>query len=184
MCAARSMLGLVAMSALFVATTAKAADHVSLWGGGGVGAMLTGAGSVYVNGHKTAVLSVALPGDDFRIRYLRGSFERTEGIDSNTGDNDLDYEGFDFVVTRAATEWPVDLAIGVARYEEAYHLGYPDQDLGGSEFVHRWGPHASAFRSWSLGRFVETWAEADLHLAPYQPRQTVLFLDVGIGVRF
>lgn len=160
------------------------ADRVSLWGGGGVGTMLTGEGAVYGNGHKMGALSVALPGEKFRVRWLKGSFERTQGIDSNTGDNDLDYEGFDFVVTRAATDFPVDLAIGAARYEEAYHLGYPDRDLGGSEFVHRWGAHMSALRSWPLSRFVEAWAETDLHYAPYQPKQTVLFVDVGLGVRF
>jgi hypothetical protein len=163
---------------------AARAEHVSLWAGGGVGTMLTGEGSVYTNGHKMAALSVALPGDHFRLRLIKGSLERTQGIDSNTGDNDLDYEGFDLVVTRAATDLPVALAIGASRYEEAYHLGYPDQDLGGSEFVHRWGPHLSAMRSWELGRFCEAWAAMDLHYAPYQPRQTILLINVGLGVRF
>lgn len=183
MCAARSTVSLVLVSTMLSGTVAKA-EYVSLWGGGGVGTMLSGAGSVYVNGHKMSVLSAALPGDNFRVRLLKGSLERTRGIDSDTGDNDLDYEGFDVVVTRAATDFPVALAIGVARYEEAYHLGYPDRDLGGSEFVHRWGPHVSALRSWQLGRFFDVWAETDLHYVPYQPRQTVLFLDVGLGVRF
>lgn len=163
---------------------AVCAQHVSLWGGGGVGTLLTGEGAEYVNGHKMAMLSVALPSDSVRLRLLKGSLERTRGIDSNTGDNDLDYEGFDVVVTRAATELPVALAIGAARYEEAYHLGYPDRDLGGSEFVHRWGPHLAALRSWPLGKHFDLWAEADLHYAPYQPGQTVLFIDIGVGMRF
>ncbi|MFC4312583.1 hypothetical protein ACFPN2_26100 [Steroidobacter flavus] len=183
MALARFLPPLVFIAAMGISGKAHA-DRVSVWGGGGVGTMLTGEGAVYVNGHKMGALSVALPGNKFRVRYLKGSFERTQGIDSNTGDNDLDYEGFDFVVTRAATDFPVDLAIGASRYEEAYHLGYPDQDLGGSEFVHRWGPHVSALRSWPLGRFAEAWAEMDLHFAPYQPQQTFLLVDVGLGVRF
>jgi hypothetical protein len=163
---------------------AARAEHVSLWGGGGVGTLLTGEGSVYVNGHKMVMLSVALPTDNVRLRLLKGSLERTRGIDSGTKDNDLDYQGLDLVITRAATEFPVALAIGAARYEEGYHRGYPDRDLGGSEFVHRWGPHVSALRSWPLGEHFETWVEADLHYAPYQPGQTVLFVDIGIGAHF
>jgi hypothetical protein len=174
---------LASISSMLVCVSA-CAEHVSVWGGGGVGAMLTGEGSRYVNGHKMAVVTVMMPNDNFRLRVLKGSFERTRGIDTGTGDNDLDYEGFDVVVTQHATGLPIALALGAARYEEAYHLGYPDRDLGGSEFVHRWGPHASALRSWQFGRFLETWAEADLHYAPYRPGQMVLFVDIGIGVRF
>lgn len=172
------------LSWLMLVTTDACAEHVSLWGGGGVGTLLTGEGAVYVNGHKMAMLSIALPHDKVRLRLLKGSLERTQGIDTATGDNDLDYEGFDLVLSRSATDLPVALAFGAARYEEAYHLGYPDRDLGGSEFVHRWGPHLSALRSWQVGRYFELWAEADLHYAPYQPAQTVLFVDVGLGVRF
>jgi len=146
--------------------------------------MLTGEDAVYVNGHKMMALSASLAGDRVRVRLLKGSMERTQGIDSNTGDNDLDYDGLDVVLTRSETNWPVDVGLGVARYEEAYHLGYPDQDLGGSEFVHRWGPHLSALRSWPLARHFDVWAEADLHYAPYQPAQTVLFLDIGLGWGF
>ena len=123
--------------------------------------MLTGEGAMYVNGHKMAMLSVALPGDNVRLRLLKGSLERTRGIDTGTGDNDLDYEGIDVLLTRSATDLPVALAFGAARYEEAYHLGYPDEDRGGSEFVHRWGPHVSALRSWHVSRFFDVWAEAD-----------------------
>jgi hypothetical protein len=170
--------------ALPITGVAQEADRVSLWGGGGIGTLLTGEGSVHVNGHKMVALSVALPGDNLRVRVLKGSFERTRGIQSGTGDNDLDYQGIDVVLTRSATDLPVAVAVGFARYEEAYHLGYPDRDLGGSEFVHRWGPHVSALRSWQLGRYFDVWTEADLHYAPYRPGQTVLFLDVGLGVRF
>lgn len=180
---ARLMLWLACAGGILSGTAVRA-ETVSVWGGGGVGTMLAGEGAVYVNGHKTAIVAVTLPGQKLRLRALKGSFERTQGIDSNTGDNDLDYEAYDLVVTRAATDLPVDLAIGAARYEEAYHVGYPDQDLGGSEFVHRWGPHLSAMRSWPLNRFFSVWAETDLHFAPYQPKQAVWFVDVGLGVRF
>jgi hypothetical protein len=61
---------------------------------------------------------------------------------------------------------------------------YPHEDLGGTEFVHRWGPHVSALRSWTVARFIQLWAEADLHSAPYQPQQLMLFLGVEVGVRF
>jgi len=157
------------------------AERVSLWGGGGVGAFLTGDGAQFVNGHKMAMLAATLPRDTLQLRLLKGSLERTQGVPTGTRDNDVDYEGFDVVLTRKATDLPVALAIGTVRYEEAYHQGYPDQDLGGSEFVHRWGPHVSALRSWRLGRFFDVWAEADLHYAPYHPGQTILFLDFGLG---
>jgi len=160
-------------------------EHVSMWGGAGVGTFLSGAdGAQYVNGHKMGMLAVTLPGNALQIRLLKGSLERTRAIQPDTGDNDVDYEGLDVVVTRQATQWPVAVAFGLARYEEAYHLGYPDQDLGGSEFVHRWGPHVSALRSWQFARFFEGWAEADLHYVPYQPRQVILFVNIGIGVHF
>jgi hypothetical protein len=83
---ARHVLRLMLAVALFAGGSAKAeAEYVSLWGGGGVGTMLTGAGSVYVNGHKMGVVSVALPGGNFRLRLLKGSLERTDGIESDTG---------------------------------------------------------------------------------------------------
>lgn len=183
MCAARRVVSWTLLLLLPIGGVARA-EYVSLWGGGGVGSMLAGEGAPYVNGHKMGMLSIALPGDKVRVRLLKGSLERTQGIDSHTGDNDLDYQGVDVVLTRSATDLPVALALGAAQYEEAYHLGYPDQDLGGSAFVHRWGPHASVLRSWQLGRYFEVWAEADLHYAPYQPSQVVLFVDIGLGVRF
>lgn len=177
-----ALLGLLApLSAAFGAE--RAAEHISLWGGGGVGAMLVGEGAVFVNGHKMGMLSATLPGQKFRVRLMKGSLERTQGIQSGTGDNDVDYRGFDLVVTEAATHLPVAFAIGAARYEEAFHRGYPDQDFGGSAFVHRWGPHVSVLRSWEFGRFAQTWAELDLHYIPYDTRQVVLFLDVGVGLR-
>jgi hypothetical protein len=178
------VLLLLLLPAFVTARADEVVEHASLWGGGGIGSLLTGEGATYVNGHKMTALSASLPGDDVRVRLLKGSFERTRGIDSGTRDNDLDYEGFDVVITRSATDLPVELGVGVARYEEAYHLGYPDRDLGGSSFVHRWGPHVSALRSWPLGRHFDVWVETDLHYAPYRPRQTVLFVDVGLGVRF
>jgi hypothetical protein len=188
MCIAARVLRkiLVLIALLFAGFAARAeAEHVSLWGGGGIGTLLAGgAGAEHVNGHKMGMLAISLPHDNFQVRLLKGSLERTRAIPTGTGDNDLDYEGIDLVITRKATDFPVALAIGVARYEEAYHVGYPHQDLGGSEFVHRWGPHVSALRSWRFGRFFEAWAEADLHHAPYRPSQLVLFLDIGVGVHF
>ena len=189
MCAARQsvlVLLLLALAGSVGAARAEddAAQHVAMSGGGGIGSLLAGEGAEYVNGHKMLALSVSVPGDGARVRLLKGSLERTRGIESGTADNDLDYEGLDIVLTRSATALPVDLGFGVARYEEAYHVGYPDRDLGGSEFVHRWGPHFSALRSWPFARHFDGWVEADLHSAPYRPAQLVLFVDVGLGVRF
>src|SRR5256885_67590 len=81
--------------------------------------------------------------------------------------------------TRPGCRW---VALGAARYEEVYPLGYPHPGLGGRTFVHRWGPFASALRSLGVGRFGRVWVETDLHYAPYRPRQLVLFLDIGVGV--
>jgi hypothetical protein len=176
-------------SLLLIGSEASAGDeadteYASFWLGGGVGTMLTGEGAVYANGHKMGMLSVTMPKDKIKLRLMKGSFERTQGIEEGTGDNDIDYEGFDVVVTPVATNLPVSLAFGLARYEEAYHVGYPDRDLGGSEFVHRWGPHVSALHSWPLGRFFEVWAETDLHYIPYESKQTLLLLNIGAGARF
>ncbi len=182
------VLGLVSLPLLLLARGAAGqarAQHVSLWGGGGVGFFLHGGPGIRdANGHKFGAVAVSLARDQFRLRYIGGSLERTKGIPADTGDNDLDYFGFDGVVTRKATGLPVDLAVGVARYEEAYHQGYPGRDLGGSVFVHRWGPHLSAMRSVTLGRFFQLWGEVDLHYAPYQPKQYFFFLDAGVGLRF
>jgi hypothetical protein len=160
-----------------------AAQHASLWGGGGIGSFLAG-GAHEPNGHKFLAGSVSLFSDRFRLRYIQGSLERSKDLPSNTGDNDMDYFGFDFALTRNFTGWPVDLAAGVARFEEAYHEGYPDQDFGGSVFVHRWGPHVSVWRSFNIWRFFEVWCESDFHYIPYQPRQFVVLLDAGIGAHF
>src|SRR4029450_3923179 len=101
---------------------------------------------------------------------------------NGTPDTAIDYKGCDVVITRTATDLPVDFALGAEQYEEAYHLGYPDEDLGGTAFGHRWGPQASALRSWPFGRFLDGWAEADLHYAPYDSPQLIMFLDVGFGL--
>ena len=159
------------------------AQHASVWAGAGLGGFFTG-GAKEPNYHRILIAAVSLPGDAFRLRALKGTFERSRDIPSNVGDDDLDYVGFDAVVTRHATGLPVDVALGAARYEEEYHLGYPSRDLGGRTFVHRWGPHASALRAWPAGRFGQLWVETDLHYGPYRPRQVVAFLDVGIGAHF
>jgi hypothetical protein len=169
--------------ALLSCCGAAYAQHISYWAGAGLGTFITG-GSGDPNWHRIHFLAVSLPGDYVELRALKGSFERSRDIPENVGDDDLDYEGFDIVITRKTTGLPVDLAAGAVRYEEEYHLGYPHEDLGGREFVHRWGPHVSALRSWTVARFIQVWAEADLHSAPYQPQQLMLFLDVGVGVRF
>jgi len=179
----RQLAGVLVLAGLaFVATQARA-EHVSLWGGGGVGAVLTGDGAPFSNGHKMGMLSFSLPGDRFRIRLMKGSMERTQGIEPGTGDNDIDYQGADFVVMQSS-ERPFAFAVGAAQFEEAYHKGYPGEDLGGSEFIHKWGPHVSAMRSWQWGRYFEGWAELDLHYAPYDSPQTIVFLDIGVGLHF
>ena len=178
----RLIARLLAVAALFICSAAYA-QHVSLWGGGGLGTFLTGgSGADDPNANRITILAISVPGDDFELRALKGTLERPRGIPTNVGDDDFDYEGFDAVVTRRATGLPVDLAAGAVRYEEAYHLGYPYEDLGGRILVHRWGPHLSALRSLRVLRYGELWAETDLHYAPYRPRQLVLFLNVGIGL--
>jgi len=157
------------------------AQHASFWAGGGLGSFVTG-GAKEPNAHRLIIAAFALPGEGIQLRALKGTFERSRDIPSNSGDNDLDYIGVDALLTRHLSGLPVDLALGAVRYEEAYHLGYPERDLGGRMFVHRWGPHLSALRAWPAGRFGQLWVETDLHYAPYQPRQLVAFLDIGIGV--
>ena len=169
---------------LLAACASAHAQHFSVWAGGGLGTFLTGgSGASDVNASRIFLGAVTLPGDALELRVLKGTFERSRGIPVNVGDDDFDYQGFDAVVTRKLTGLPADLALGVVRYEEAYHAGYPSADLGGRILVHRWGPHLSALRSWPALRYGEVWAESDLHLAPYQPRQLVLFLNLGIGLR-
>jgi hypothetical protein len=177
-----SLVGMIFGGVLLPAVCATA-QHVSVWVGGGIGSFLAG-GAHQPNGHKFGAGAVSLFSDRFRLRYVQGSLERSRDLPTNTGDNDMDYFGFDFVVTRKATGWPVDVAAGVSRFEEAYHEGYPDRDLGGRVFVHRWGPHVSALRSFPVWRFFEVWAESDLHYIPYQPRQLVTLINVGIGAHF
>lgn len=171
-------------AALLSPCAAAHAQHVSGWFGVGLGSFVTGGSGLWdPNWHRMWAFAVSLPNDRFELRWLKGSLERPRGIPTSVGDDDLDYRGFDVVITRKATGLPVDLALGAVRYEEEYHVGYPNSDLAGTEFVHRWGPHVSALRWWPAGHFGQLWAELDLHYAPYQPRQLVLFLDVGIGLR-
>jgi hypothetical protein len=174
---ATSALALV----LLLGAAATPAQDLSLWGGGGLGAFLTG-GAREPNAHRLVMVGFTLPGERFELRYLKGTFERSRDIPAHVGDDDLDYRGVDAVVKRAATGLPVDVALGVVRYEETYHVGYPHFDFGGHVFIHRYGPHLSALRAWPVRRFGQAWVEADLHYAPYQPRQVVAFLDVGLGL--
>jgi hypothetical protein len=177
-CAAR-----VAVAVLLIAfSTGVRAQHVSVWGGAGVGSFLTG-GPGAPNWHRLFAVDIALPGDALELRGLKGTLERSRDIPTNVGDDDLDYEGVDVVVTHHLTGLPFDVAAGAVRYEETYHLGYPNYDFGGRGYVHRWGPHLSALRWWPATRFGQLWAEADVHYAPYRPRQVVVFLDVGLGLR-
>jgi hypothetical protein len=163
------------------APTALAQQHVSLWGGAGLGAFLRGGSKV--NYHKFGALAVSFPGDLLQIRGLIGSFERTKDLPSDTRDNDLDYFGFDLAATRRLTGLPFDLAAGICRFEETYHEGYPHRDRGGRVFVHRWGPHLSVLREFPVSRFLLVWGELDAHYAPYRARQIVAFLDIGLGIR-
>lgn len=173
--------GLLA-AALVCCSAAAHAQQVSYWAGFGLGSFVTG-GSGDPNWHRIQFLTLSLPGDYVELRGFKGSLERPRDIPTDVGDDDFDYFGFGVLVTRKTTGLPVDLAAGVARYEEEYHLGYPHQDRGCCEFVHRWGPQLSVLRSWQFLRFGQAWAEMDVALAPYQPRQVVLFLDVGVGLR-
>lgn len=171
--------------AVLVSTGRAAAQHVEGRLGGGLGFFLSGGPGIGdSNGHKFGSVSVSVPGDDVRVRWIQGSLERTKDLPSDTQDNDLDYFGFDVVATRKWTGLPVDLAIGVARFEEAYHEGYPDRDLGGRVFVHRWGPHVSAMRSFPIVWHLDAFLELDVHLAPYRPRQYPMFLETGLSLRF
>src|SRR5947208_4257464 len=139
------------------------AQHVALWAGGGLGTFLSGgAGVGDPNAHRTAGVSVSLAGDRLELRALKGTLERPRGIPVNAGDDDFDYVGFDALIARRTTGLPVDVALGAARYEEVYHLGYPQRDLGGRTLVHRWGPFASALRSLGVARFGQVWVETDL----------------------
>jgi hypothetical protein len=156
------------------------AQHVSVSAGAGFGSFLTG-GPKQPNYNRLLAAAFTLPGDDFELRAFKGTLERSRDIPSGAGDDDFDYYGFDALATRHLTGLPVDLAAGVARFEEVYHQGYPNFDLGGRMFVHRWGPHVAARRLFPAGRYGHLWIESDLHLAPYQPRQLVLFLNVGLG---
>ena len=157
-------------------------QHVSVWGGAGLGSFITG-GSANPNAHRLFLVDIALPGDALELRALKGTLERSRDIPRDVGDDDLDYKGLDAVLTRRLTGLPVDLAVGAVRYEEEFHRGYPNYDLGGREFVHRWGPHVSALRWWPAARYGQLWAEADLHYGPYRSRQLMLFLEVGLGLR-
>jgi len=179
---ARSLNGRRVLAALILSGSAAAAhaQHASIWGGAGLGSFLSG-GPSEPNYNRFLAVAASWPGDALRLRYFKGTFERSRELPPNAGDDDFDYYGFDAVVTRRATGLPIDLAGGVARFEEVYPVGYPHFDLGGRAYIHRWGPHLAALRSWPAGRYGELWAETDLHLAPYQPHQWVAFLDVGLG---
>ncbi len=176
-------LGVLILILAPLAVRPAQAQHVSLWGGLGAGFFATGgSGLDDPDFHKLVAAALSFAGDRVRLRYLHGSLERDQHIPSGTGDNDLDYHGFDGVLTRSATGLPFDVAIGAARYEEAYHRGYPNFDHGGSTFIHRWGPHVSIMRDASFWRFLSVWGEADVHVAPYRPRQVIVLLDCGLGI--
>jgi hypothetical protein len=170
-----------ALLALLLATALSPrafSETISLWGGGGAGSLLAGAARD-VEGHKFGALAVSLAGDRLRIRYVQGSLEREKGLPPRVGDDDVDYLGLDGVVTRRLTSLPVDVAIGVARFEEA---SPPRTETGRRTFEHRWGPHASLLRAFPLWKHVAVWTELDVHYAPYRSRQVVALLDAGIGL--
>jgi hypothetical protein len=179
------LLSSLTFIAAALASSAAHAAHISVDFGGGLGTFLRGgAGVEYPNAHRTVLIGFTLPGDRVELRVLHGTLERPRGIPKDVGDDDFDYRGVDVVLTRNVTHLPFAVTIGVNRYEELYHIGYPHEDLGGSQFVHRWGPKVGAWRSWPFLRYFEGWAGADVNFAPYQPRQVVLMFDLGIGARF
>ncbi|HEY2339684.1 MAG TPA: hypothetical protein VGH75_04075 [Steroidobacteraceae bacterium] len=80
-------------------TAASDASAVSLWAGGGLGTFITG-GAGDPNAHRLTIVALALPTDRCELRALKGTLERSHGIPANVGDDDLDYRGFDVLVTR------------------------------------------------------------------------------------
>jgi hypothetical protein len=175
-----SCSALAAATVLAVFAAPSLAQHVSYWAGQGGGFFLAGgSGGRDPDSHSLGVFAVSLFGDRIRLRYMRGSLERDEGYQLAFGDNDVDYHAGDVVITRRVTHLPFDLAVGEARFEE----GYLRAD-GTKTFVHHWGPHVSALRSFPIWKALVAWGECDVHEMPYTPRQVAVFLDVGLGLQF
>jgi len=164
--------------ALLVPQRASAAQHVEVWYDYGLGYFLSGGeGTRHPNSERAGGLAVSLAGDRFRLRYLHGSLERS-GLPTH-GDNDADYRGGDFVLTRRLTGLPVDLGAGMLYHEQAFV--FP----GGQRFVHHWGPDLVVFREHNLWRnHLVARAEMDLIYAPYSRRETFAVADVGLGLAF
>jgi hypothetical protein len=173
----------VAVAALLFCSAVRPAQsqHLSFWTGQGGGAFLTGGSGVRdPDSHALAIGALSLFGDRFRLRYYRGSLERDERTGTGNLDNDVDYHGFDGVLTRRLTHLPFDVALGLSRYEE----GYLRHGAASLTFAHHWGPHVSMLRDLPLWRFISGWAELDVHYLPYEPRQVMAAVDVGLGVGF
>lgn len=173
----------VPVTALLLISAARPArsQHVSFWTGqGGAFFLAGGSGPRDPDSHSLGVGALSLFGDRFRLRYFRGSLERDERTGTGNLDNDVDYHGFDGVVTRKVTHLPFDVAVGFSRFEE----GYVQPGATGLTFVHHWGPHISILRDMRIWRFFSGWAEFDVHYLPYQPRQVMAAIDVGLGVGF
>jgi hypothetical protein len=74
---------LLAAALVFICASAQA-QHVSLWGGGGLGTFLTGgSGAGDPNASRITILAISVPGDDAELRALKGTLERPRGIPTN-----------------------------------------------------------------------------------------------------
>lgn len=167
------------LALLCVTTPAALGQHVSVWGGGGVGTFLAGS-PTDVEGEKFGALAVAIAGDRLRLRYVRGSFEREKGVPSGVGDADVDSSGGDVVFTRALTRLPFDLGVGASLFKEAR----PADGRAGRAFDRRWGATASASREFPVRRPIVAWTELDLELVRFHSQQAIALFGAGLGLRF
>ena len=165
--------------ALLCAAPAALGQHVSVWGGGGVGSFLAGS-ATDLEGEKFGALAVSIAGDRLHLRYIRGSFEREKGVRSGVGDADVDSSGGEVVFTRALTRLPFDLGVGASRFKEAR----PAEGRAGRAFDRRWGATASASREFPVLRPIVAWSELDFELVRFHSRQAIALFGAGLGLRF
>jgi hypothetical protein len=177
----RLLLPAVLILSLFSEAPSLLAEHVSIWGGGGLGSFLAGASSD-VEGHKFGALSISFDRDRFHLRYLRGSFEREKGVAPGVGDADVDYSGVDLVFTRKMTRLPVDVSVGADLFKEARLA--PAGETGGRVFDRRWGPHFSVARTFPIWKRIVAWTELDVNSVRFRARQVLMLFDTGIGLHF
>jgi len=174
----RSLFALV-LAGFAAAAPAAASEHVGFWFGYGVGFFAEGGpGASDADSHKFGGLSYTLPGESFRVCWMRGSLERTDL--PIPGDNDADYHLFDLILTRRLTHLPFDVAFGPARCEQHFPAGYPHA-IGERILEKRWGEHLSVVRDFELGHRLALWTELGLvHVSFPEARETIATLDVGL----